>query len=408
MIKPFTKRTLMSLALVGMFSAGAAQAAEDPIKIGGIYMTSGSAATYGKFAQQGLQLALDEINESGGVLGRKMQVQIEDSEGKAAVAIQAARKLVYQEKVNALMGLDSSGVAQGLVPVLPELQTPLIITHAATPDVTGHLCNAFTYRVSVNVLQNMKGAADIAAGTDAKKWTTIGPDYAFGHQSWEFFSKFLKEQVDDVELSSSPSFPRFGAEDFTPFINSVMEAKPDGVLISLWGGDLVNFVRQANNRGFFDQGFEVLMTVGAATEVLSTLGEQMPEGVWLGTRYWFGAHDNELNKTFVSKYREKYGTPPSYNAEGAYVAIYAYKQAIEKAGGTDGEAIAAALSGSSLETPTGTLTFRKGDNQALIGPTWGRTADMDDELKIRSLVDLKTLDGEAATPPVDPACKLQG
>lgn len=150
------------------------------------------------------------------------------------------------------------------------------------------------------------------------------------------------------------------------------------------------------------------MTVGAATEVLSTLGEQMPEGVWLGTRYWFGAHDNELNKTFVSKYREKYGTPPSYNAEGAYVAIYAYKQAIEKAGGTDGEAIAAALSGSSLETPTGTLTFRKGDNQALIGPTWGRTADMDDELKIRSLVDLKTLDGEAATPPVDPACKLQG
>lgn len=406
MIKTLSKRTLMSLAVAGMMGAGAAYAADEPIKLGGIYMTSGSAATYGKFAQQGIQLALDEINSSGGVLGRQLTVQVEDSEGKAATAIQAARKLVYQEKVSGLVGLDSSGVAQGLVPVLPELETPLIITHAATPDVTGHLCNAYTYRVSVNVLQNMKGAAAVAADSGAKKWTTIGPDYAFGHQSWEFFGKYLKEQVPDVELSSSPSFPRFGAEDFTPFINSVMEAKPQGVLISLWGGDLVNFVRQANNRGFFDQGFTVLMTVGAATEVLTTLGDQMPEGVWLGTRYWYDAHDNELNKKFVSNYMAKYNTPPSYNAEGAYVAMYAYKQAIEKAGNTDGKAIAAALSGSSLQTPTGTLTFRKGDNQALIGPTWGRTAGMNSELKIRNLVDLKTLTGEESTPPVDPACKM--
>ena len=406
MIKAFSKRTLLSVAVAGTVGFGTVYANDDPIKIGGIYMTSGSAATYGQFAQQGLQLALDEINGSGGVLGRQLTVQIEDSEGKAAVAIQAARKLVYQENVSALMGLDSSGVAQGLVPVLPELETPLIITHAATPDATGHLCNAYTYRVSVNVLQNMKGAAAVAAESGAKKWTTIGPDYAFGHQSWEFFGQYLKEQVPDVELSSSPSFPRFGAEDFTPFINSIMEAKPDGVLISLWGGDLVNFVRQANNRGFFEQGFEVLMTVGAATEVMSTLGEQMPEGVWLGTRNWFGAHDNELTKKFVSNYLEKYDTPPSYNAEGAYVAIYAYKQAIEKAGSTDGKAIAEALSGSSLDTPTGMLTFREGDNQGLIGPTWGRTGSMDTELKIRSLNDLKTLNGEESTPPVDSACKM--
>src|SRR3546814_14342419 len=120
------------------------------------------------------------------------------------------------------------------------------------------------------------------------------------------------------------------AEDFTPFINGVMENKPDGVLISLWGGDLVNFVRQANSRGFFDQGFEVLLTVGAATEVLSSLGEQMPEGVWLGTRYWYGAHDNELNKKFMANYKQKYGTPPSYNDEGPYVACPSFKAAIEK------------------------------------------------------------------------------
>src|SRR3546814_20663735 len=120
----------------------------------------------------------------------------------------------------------------------------------------------------------------------------------------------------------------------------------------------------------------------------------MPEGGWLGTRYWYGAHDNELNKKFVANYKQKYGTPPSYNAEGAYVAVHAFKAAIEKAGNTDGKAVAQALSGLSLETPTGTLTIRKGDNQALIGPTWGKTAALNTADKIRSLTEVQSFDGK--------------
>ncbi|MFP5406041.1 MAG: ABC transporter substrate-binding protein, partial [Gammaproteobacteria bacterium] len=353
-----TRLRLFSLAVRALCGVGActgllvppAQAAE-PIRFGAIYIMSGSAATYGQFAKQGMELAAEEINRQGGILGRQIEFSLEDGQGKVDVAIQAARKLVFQGRVDALMGLDSSGVANGLVPIIPELGKPLVITHAASPDVTGKLCNKYTFRVSDNVNQHMTSAAIIAAESGARRWTTIGPDYAFGHQSWEYFQKYLKKARPDAEFMTETAFPRFGAEDFKPFINSVMQAKPDGVLISVWGGDLVNFVRQAKNMGFFDQKFQVLFTLGAAAEVLTALGEQMPEGVWAGTRYWFASHDNPVNKAFVKSYMDRYKVPPSYNAEGAYVALHVYKKAMEKAGSTDGDAVAKALSGLTIDAP---------------------------------------------------------
>lgn len=403
---------LRKLIPVGVFAlvlgtASLIAGAQEPIRLGAIYIMSGGAATYGEFARQGIQLAVDEINEQGGILGRKLTFAIEDGQGKADVAIQAARKLVYQGKADALMGLDSSGVATGLVPVVPELDKPFVITHAATPDVTGKLCNKYTFRVSVNVNQHMSAAAKIAADSDAKRWTTIGPDYAFGHQSWEYFQKYLKPLKPDIEFMSQVAFPRFGAEDFTAFINSTIQAKPDGVLISLWGGDLVNFVRQAKNLGFFDQKFEVLLTLGAATEVLAALGEQMPEGVWAGTRYWFAAHDNPVNDAFVKSYIKRYQSPPSYNAEGAYAAIYLYKTAMEKTGGTETDAVIETISGMTFDAPNGSVTIRAGDHQAVVGPTWGKIGEFDKTYGIRMLDSMRTFSGDEVTPPVsETGCKL--
>lgn len=395
------------LAASVALAAPAAQAQSDPIRLGAIYIMSGGAATYGEFARQGIELAVDEINASGGILKRQVAFKLEDGQGKADVAIQAARKLVFQERVDALMGLDSSGVANGLTPVVPELRKPFVITHAASPDVTGKLCNAYTYRISVNINQHMTAASQIAAESGAKRWTTIGPDYAFGHQSWEYFQQYLKKRKSDAEFMKEVAFPRFGAEDFVPFIQSVMQSKPEGVLISLWGGDLVNFVRQAKNLGFFDQKYTVLLTLGAATEVLSALGEQMPQGVWAGTRYWWDAHDNPVNRKFVKAYIDRYKVPPSYNAEGAYAAVYLYKAAMEKAGKTDGEAVAKALAGVSFDAPNGRVTIRPGDHQAVVGPTWGKLGAFDPKHRIRVLESMRTFKGEEVTPPVEETgCKL--
>lgn len=401
-------RTVAALLLGASVAAPPAVAEDKPIRIGAIYILSGVAATYGEFAQSGANLAVEEINNAGGILGRPLEITYEDSQVKADAAIQAMRKLVYQEGVDVLMGLDSSGVATGVVPVVPEVSTPFIITHAATPDVTGKLCNAWTYRVSVNINQNVKGAAIMADESGARRWTTVGPDYAFGHQSWEFFRKYLGELNPDATFMDETAFPKFGNEDFTPFINSIIDADPDGVFISLWGGDLVNFTRQANNLGFFDQDFEVIMSLGAATEVLHALGDQMPTGVTVGTRYWYDAPDNPVNEAFVKAFRTKYGKVPSYNAMNAYAAVYAYKAAIEKAGRVDKAAIRDALSGLTFDAPIGSVHFRAGDHQAVVGPVYGVTAP-DPDAGIRRLDPMRAFDGESVTPAVaETGCKLGG
>jgi len=378
----------------------------EPIKIGAIYTMSGPFATYGHFARDGIQLAVDEINAGGGVLGRQLEFTIEDSTGKANVAIQATRKLVSQDKVDVLMGIDSSDVARGVVPTIPELKRPLLITHAATLDVTGELCNKYVFRNSVNINQNLKAAALLAKETGATRWTAIGPDSALGHQSWEFFQKYLEELEPSAKFME-PAFPKFGAEDFTPVINKVIAAKPDGVMISLWGGDLVNFVRQANTLGFFKQKFKVLMTHGGSMEVLFALGTRMPQRLWVGTRYWWGAKDTAINTKFVEAYTGRFRTYPSYNAQNAYTGVYVYKAAIEKAGSTDPDKIVAAMSGLTITAPIGTFTLRAEDHQATVDAFWGVTmADRDRKYTFRILDPVRVFpSAEITPPPAETGCK---
>lgn len=379
-----------------------------PVKLGFAYIFSGPNAIYGQFARQGAELAIEELNRKGGVLGRKLEARFEDEAGKPDVGIRVVRKLVFDDGVDAVIGLDSSGTAEGVAPVMPELETPLIITHAATPHVTGARCNAWTFRVSLSLPQNIAIASTIAAEGNAKRWTTVGPDYAFGHESWEYFKKDLARKKPGVTFlaDGDAAFPPSKTTDFSPYITKVMASNADGVLISLWGGNLIDFVKQANDLGFFKGKREILMTLGAATEVLTALGDRMPTGLWVGTRYWFLGNDSPMNKAFVEAYRKKFGVYPSYNAHGAYAAVLAYKAAAEKAKSTDKEAVAKALEGLTVEVPLGKITLRAEDHQAVQEGVWGRTAAKKG-YDIRVLDPVRRFGGDAITPPpAETGCKM--
>lgn len=386
------------ICLAGFLSpAGAAE----PVKLGFVYIMSGPFATYGQFAKQGAELAIEEINDAGGIDGREVEAYFEDSTGKPDVALRAIRKLVFQDGVDAVIGLDSSGVAKTVVPAVSQMKTPLIITHAATPDVTGSVCNPYTFRISLSLDQNVKVGALLAAGTDAKIWGTVGPDYAFGRQSWEYFQKYLAAEKPGVQFlpEGEAAFSPIKTTDFNPYITKIMSAKPDGVFISLWGGNLIDFVRQAEPLGFFDGRFQVLMSLGAATEVLYALQDKMPEGVWVGTRYWFLANDSEMNQKFRNAYQQMYGQFPSYNAHGAYGAVLTYQAAVKKAGSTGKEAVVKALEGLEVELPVGKIRIRPEDHQAVTDAVWGMTA-ADPAYPIRILKPMKFFPGKEITRPV--------
>ena len=184
---------------------------------------------------------------------------------------------------------------------MSQLKTPLIITHAATPDVTGSVCNKYVFRISVNIAQNIKAASLLAADTGVKKWTTIGPDYAFGHQSWEFFEKYLQELKPDVAftLEENVVFPPFKTTDLRPLHHKADAIRRRWRVGFTVGRKPHRFCAPGLRNGIFQRKIHGSLHPGRGHGSIVALGDKMPEGLWVGTRYWFLANNSEMNKTFV-------------------------------------------------------------------------------------------------------------
>lgn len=397
-------RTTGAVSTAGIAGlAGCGGGGSDSLTFGGIYLLSGFASVYGESAQLGLEMAREEINENGGIDSRKIdEIVYRDSTGDGPTAIEGARSLVEEENVDGIIGLDSSGVALSVAPVMKQLQTPIMITHAATPFVTAQegknaKGNDYVFRDGVNLAQNVYGAASTASELDGRSWTTIGPNYAFGTQTWDYFKGFTRGMDLGYDyLEDAKAYPELGAGDYNPYINKVLDADPDGVITSLWGSDLVTFINQAKESNFFEQIDHVLMTVGAATDALRPLGSDIPDGLWAGTRYWFQSPDTETNNSFVSAFRDRNdGRHPSYNAQNAYTGLYLYKKAIESAGSAATDDVIGEWEGMQHEAPVGEFTINAESHQAVLPAVWGQTS-YSEELGVADLDPVNRIDAPAS------------
>jgi branched-chain amino acid transport system substrate-binding protein len=355
---------------------GATPSVKGPIKIGYQAVLSGTLAGYGEFHKMGAQMAVDEINAQGGIAGQKVEIEFRDSTLKADDAIKNARYFVDSWGADFLAGVDSSGQALALAPVVAQLDRVFMCTHAATEKLTEEfvfqkgikqifrICNA-TYH-------DANAAAFIAKDLPAAKWATISPKYEYGFTCWKMFQETLTKLKPGVSFATE-SWAPFGTTDFRSHINTIMDAKPDGLYSTEWAGELITFVKQAKEAGLFEKVKHVMFPVGAAMDVLEGLGKDMPDNIWISGRYFFLYPNNKMNIDWVARFHKRWNHYPAYVSETGYSSIFALKAAVEKAGSKDTKPVIAALEGMEMDFPGGHRVFRKDDHQALYDVPWGKT-----------------------------------
>ena len=368
-------KKIMGVLVVGLafFLSSAAFSAES-IKIGAMFISSGKMGGYGKHASQAIQLALDQINAEGGVLGRNVEAIVEDTKLKKDVALNLARRFVQQDKVDFLMGPTSSGIAMELTEFARENKKILVLTQAAADALTGSKFHPYVFSTLSNAMMHSRSGAYLMAAKPYKRYMCVGPDYSYGHSSWQMFKSKLTELRPDVEIVGE-LFPKFLAQDYTEFINKVLEAKPDAVWCPLWGGDAVKFIRQALVPNLFEK-VKFAFPVAGALEVLVPMGKDMPTGVYVSSRYFFTSPNSTLNQHFVKEYYTRYNEYPDYMAGETYAGVYFIKAAVERAGTIEADSLITAVEKEPLawETPEGWKVLRAADHSVVEDCLWGQTS----------------------------------
>ena len=359
--------------MILVLALGTAFAAEKPIKIGVLFVMSGPMGGYGKHGNQAVQLAVDEINAKGGILGRKVVAMFEDAKLDAETGARITKKYIVDDKVDFIIGPTSSGAAVAVSKIATENKKILILAQAAANSMTDAQFSRYQFSVLSNAMMHSRSGAYYMASKPYKRWMCIGPNYNYGHESWAAFRDKLKELKPDIEIVGE-LWPKLTESDYTPFIKKIVEAKPDAVWSPLWGMDAVNFIKQALPFKLFDN-IKFAFPDGAALETLMPLGKDIPEGTFVAARYFFLTPDTEKNRNFVKTYYERFKEYPDYMAEETYAGVYFIKAAIERAGSTNTEKIIKAVEREPLawETPEGWKIMRKEDHSVVEDVVWGET-----------------------------------
>jgi branched-chain amino acid transport system substrate-binding protein len=373
-----------------------AAAGKEPIKIGAIYDFAGGCHMYSESGVKGIKIAMDEINAKGGILGRKLDLVVRDTEAKVDVAVREVKDLILREKVNFLIGPCSSGTGLAMQVVHSEYKIlripPIANTEAQTVDkftpyVVQVVPNTYMEAIAATRYLNKKVPT-------AKKFCTIGPDYEFGRREEAAFTEEIKRLVPGAEIVYE-AWPKLGEKDFTAFITAIMAKKPDAVHGSLFGGDLVSFTKQAAPYGFFEKTpFIALYDF----PVLLALGPDAPEGTFGFGRGCFFMDPNPKMMQFVEKFKKFTGGYPDGWAVQNYDAIYLLKAAIEKAKTTETEAVIKAIEGMPFEGLRQKFTIRALDHMGTV-PCYQGTIAKDANYPFKIWKDITRVPGDQVIRP---------
>ncbi len=370
--KTFLK-ALLGLATAAALPIASPALADDAIKIGEINHYKRMAAFAGPY-KLGIELALEEVNAAGGVLGRPLEFVFRDDQGKPGEAIKIAEELMTSEGTVMITGTILSNVGLAISSHAAEKGYVYLASEPLADALVWSAGNPYTFRLRASTYMQAAMLAEEAAKTDAVRYATIAPNYAYGKDAVAAFKTVLTALKPEVVFVAE-QWPAVFKIDAGAEVQALERAKPDAIYNVTFGPDLAKFVRDGTDRGLFD-GRKVYGLLSGEPEYIDPLGEEAPEG-WVVTGYpWQDINDGPGGE-FVAAYQARYDDHPRIGSLVGYMTVQSIVAALEKAGSTETEAIRAAFEDLQVATPMGEITFRSIDNQSTAGAWVGTTAVKD-------------------------------
>ena len=321
--------------------------------------------------KKGWELAVDEINAAGGVLGRKIEVISRDDNGNPGDAVRVAEELVSREKADLLFGTFLSHIGLAVTDFAKQRKVLFLAAEPLTDKITWQNGNRYTFRLRPSTYVQASMLVPEAAKLKKKRWAIVYPNYEYGQSAAATFKELLKKAQPDVEFVGEQA-PALGRIDAGAVAQALADLKPDAIFNVLFGADLSKFVREGNTRGLFKDRAVVSLLTGEP-EYLDPLRDEAPEG-WIVTGYpWYSLKTPEHDK-FLLGYQKKWKEYPRLGSIVGYASMMSIAAAIKKAGGTDTEKLIVAFRGLQVDTPIGRISYRPQDHQSTMGAYVGVTA----------------------------------
>ena len=407
----FDRRTVLK----GAAAAGALQVAspfiiaargETPIRIGMVDPFTGVYAAVAQNELIGAKLAVEQINAKGGVLGRPIELLVEDSANDVGTGVQKTRKLIERDQVSFIVGDVNSGIAQAIAQVTAEKKVLHVVSGGHTDSITGKDCKWNVYRVCNTTRMEANSVTDLLFNKYGKKWHFITPDYAFGHTLYDACAANLKKLGGTI---TGNELTPLGTSDFSAYLIKARAANPDVLLLLPQGSDMVNCLKQIVQFGINKQ-----IHVAGTQQELESLESLPPEariGIWMFEWYWKQPNTPHLAE-FVADVRKRTdGKVPTARTWFGFTSVHTYALVANREKTLDALKLAQALGDFELppeiKLQPNKVYYRKGDHQlmtsAFVGEAQSKGSDPEDLFQVNEIVA-----GDKTAPPVaDTGCTLQ-
>ena len=348
-----------STALAATFGAPAIlRAQEGPIRLGHLTPLTGFLGPLGEYAQMGVQLAADEINAQGGVIGRQIELVMEDSVNPQTASAKAER-LLSRDGATLLIGEISSASGLAIGQIADREKRIFVNTGCNSDELRGSSCNPYMFHVEAANSMMVKACGDYLLQADlvkGKKWYSLTADYAFGHDLLSVARRFMEEE--GGEFAGDELVPT-DTTDFSPYILKIRQAQPDLVVSNLAGNQITNFIKQYSEFGLpfplAGFGFDTVVAWGAGQGAFS--------GIW--PIVWHHEVEAPGAQAYVEAFRQAHGRLPDNQSWGDYNALKIIARAMEETQSTDSTELSDYLrSGAEFDVLKGRPGyFRDYDNQ---------------------------------------------